>query len=127
TEGNELGSKLRDYAQMHVLYYVVYDPENFLKAGTLNVFTLNRKSYQKQKSRWFPEIGLGLTLWEGKFEDTSSTWLRWCDEEGQLIPTGAERANEATQRAAAEAQRAEKAEQEAAALKARLRELGIEV
>jgi Uma2 family endonuclease len=133
TEGNELGSKLRDYARMRVLYYVVFDPEQFLKSGLLNVFVLNRKTYEKQATPWFPEVGLGLKLWEGKFEDTTSTWLRWCDHEGTLILTGFERAEAEAQRAEAEAQRAEaeaqranNAEAEVAKLKARLRELGIE-
>jgi hypothetical protein len=38
---------------------------------------------------------LSLTLWQGSFEKTESLWLRWCDAAGNLIPTGAERADRA--------------------------------
>ena len=37
-------------------------------------------------------IGLGLTLWEGVFEAKPAQWLRWCGSNGEIIPTGAERA-----------------------------------
>ncbi len=44
------------------------------------------------EAQWFPEVGLGLRLWEGSFEGRPGTWLRWCGRDGQVIPTGAERA-----------------------------------
>ena len=37
-------------------------------------------------------MGLGLTLWHGQFENWETVWLRWCDQQGRVIPTGAERA-----------------------------------
>ena len=40
----------------------------------------------------FESIGLGLTIWSGRFENTDGQWLRWTDTEGVVIPTGAERA-----------------------------------
>ncbi|BAU10912.1 hypothetical protein LEP3755_14040 [Leptolyngbya sp. NIES-3755] len=62
---------------------------------------------------WLDAVGLGLTLWEGQFEDElDRVWLRWCDRHGSVIPTGAERANEAE----AKAQR----------LAERLRPLGVD-
>lgn len=39
---------------------------------------------------WLRTVGLGLTLWEGAFEGVTGTWLRWCDRDGQVIPTGVE-------------------------------------
>ncbi|NET60581.1 MAG: Uma2 family endonuclease, partial [Symploca sp. SIO2E6] len=40
---------------------------------------------------WLEEVGIGLMLWYGEFEEDEKTfWLRWCDQEGQPIPTGAE-------------------------------------
>lgn len=39
-EGNELGSKLRDYAQIGVTYYVVYDPLQQLGETLLRVYGL---------------------------------------------------------------------------------------
>ena len=49
----------------------------------------------------------------------SISWLRWVDQTGQLIPTSAERAENAEQRA-------ENAEQRAERLAAQLRKLGID-
>jgi Uma2 family endonuclease len=37
-QGNELGSKLRDYARMGVGYYVVFDPLQLLGATQLRAF-----------------------------------------------------------------------------------------
>jgi len=90
TPGNELGSKLIDYARMRVMYYVVYDP--LLKLGNtpLRIFQLNGVSYVPKIDTWFPEVGLGLTLWNGEFENISATWLRWCYADGHPIPTGDE-------------------------------------
>ncbi|MBE9113247.1 hypothetical protein IQ273_28115 [Nodosilinea sp. LEGE 07298] len=55
---------------------------------------------------------MGLTLGDGEFEGMRMTWLRWCDREGNLLPTGAERAAQA--------------ETKAARLAARLQELGVD-
>jgi hypothetical protein len=56
----------------------------------------------------------------------TAQWLRWCMPEGDLVPTGKERADEADQRAEAERLRADKADQRAERLAQKLRELGIE-
>jgi hypothetical protein len=90
---------------------------------------------------------LGITLWEGVYEGRADRWLRWCDRDGIVIPTGAERAEQerqraeqadqraeqadqraeqADQRAEQERQRAEQADQRAERLLAQLRALGIE-
>jgi len=34
---------------------------------------------------------VGLTLWQGIYEGTDARWLRWCDAQGTVIPTGEER------------------------------------
>jgi hypothetical protein len=31
-------------------------------------------------------------LWQGAFEGHHDTWLRWCDANGEIIPTAEERA-----------------------------------
>ena len=90
TPGNELGSKLTDYARMRIPYYVVYDPLRELRGSTLRVFELQNQSYAPKTDAWFPEVGLGLTLWEGEFENVGGTWLRWCYPSGDPIPTGDE-------------------------------------
>jgi Uma2 family endonuclease len=90
TPGNELGTKLTDYARMRIPYYVVYDPLRELRGSTLRVFELQNPSYAPKTDAWFPEVGLGLTLWEGEFENVAGTWLRWCYPSGDPIPTGDE-------------------------------------
>ena len=62
-----------------------------------------------------PSIGLSLTIWYGAFEDKTALWLRWCDQAGNFIPTGAERAEREQQRATAAQQQATAAQQEATA------------
>ena len=124
-EGEELGEKLKIYARMKVRYYVVWDPEKQLGTRELSVFVLRGKKYAPLKKASFPELGLGLTIWEGSFEGWSTRWLRWCDESGKVIPTGEERAETEKQRAETEKQRAESEKQRADRLAAQLRALGV--
>ena len=90
TPGNELGSKLIDYARMRIPYYIVYDPLRELRGNVLRIFELQNQSYVPKSDAWFPEVGLGLTLWQGEFENVGGTWLRWCYADGVPIPTGDE-------------------------------------
>lgn len=111
--GNEDGSKLRDYARAGVLYYVIFDPLNQLKQGVLRLYKLQGWQYVPISETWMPEIGLGLTLWEGSYEGKEEVWLRWCDRQGKIIATGAEAAQQERQRAEQERQRAEHERQRA--------------
>jgi hypothetical protein len=52
-----------------------------------------RKYRELDEPVWLPDVGLGLRIWHGTFEQHENTWLRWVDAEGQLIPTGSERAD----------------------------------
>ena len=90
--GGEEGLKMRTYARLGVLYYVIFDPDDLLGHGVLRAFVLSRGKYESLEGNWFPEVGLGATLWTGAFEGQQQTWLRWCDKDGRVIPTGAERA-----------------------------------
>ena len=65
-------------------------------------------SYERHESPWFPELRLGLMLWEGVFEAVWSRWLRWTDEHGTMIPTGRERAEQAERLLAQERRRADR-------------------
>jgi Uma2 family endonuclease len=152
------------YAQIGVNYYVVFDPlrqiqgKDEMNGAILRVWMISPVGYGEltpveeitrvEQSVWLQGIGLGLTLWEGEFEEeVRRLWLRWCDREGQVIPTGAEakeieqqraeaerqRAEAERQRAEAERQRAEQAESQLEAerrrveqLSARLRAMGID-
>ena len=90
TPGNELDSKLTDYARLGIPYYAVYDPLKELGETLLRVFQLQGGSYVPKNDAFFPEVNLGLTLWDGSFENCDFTWLRWCYSDGSVIPTGAE-------------------------------------
>jgi hypothetical protein len=118
-EGGELAHKLDEYARMGALYYVVYDPQLKLKGDALRVFVLRDGEYQELERPYLSRIGLGLKLWDGVFEDKEDTWLRWCDAQGHIIPTGEDRAR-------MEAAARQEAEDRAAQLAAKLRELGVD-
>ncbi|CAC5345258.1 MULTISPECIES: Uma2 family endonuclease [Planktothrix] len=125
-EGNELGSKLINYARMRVTYYVVFDPLQQLGDILLRVYVLREGHYQilettvieNQSIFWLEQIGLGLTIWSGIYEEKQDIWLRWCDDKGVIIPTGKERAEK-------EHLRAEIAEQSRRNAILRLREMGL--
>src|SRR5262249_12087876 len=92
----------------------------------LRVYGLRVGIYEELASHWLPDIGLGLTLWEGAYEGARDTWLRWCDQDRRVVPTGAEIAEQERQRAEQEHQRAEQERQRAERLLAQLRALGVE-
>jgi Uma2 family endonuclease len=137
-KGNELVaqepgklSKKDAYARLGIAYYVVFDPlrqiQDQMGWALLRVFVLTGTRYVEVPAPfWLPEIGLGLTVWQGDFEEKSDQWLRWCDQSGQVIPTGKERADQADQRANQADQRAQDAEAKAQRLATRLQELGID-
>ena len=76
----------------------------------LRVYRLSGGTYEHRGSLRFPELGLGMMLWEGEFEDARGPWLRWTDESGVLIPTGNEKAEQASRRAEQERRRADRLE-----------------
>ncbi len=95
------------YAQIGVPYYVVFDPlqqiqsKDDMNGALLRVWSISPVGYAELTSPqgivavdqpvWLEGVGLGLTLWSGQFEEeVTRLWLRWCDRDGQIIPTGAE-------------------------------------
>jgi len=122
--------KLDTYGKIGVPYYVVFDPlqqiqeEKGMDGALLRVWkmsdegytelTSNQKIINTGESVWLEEVGIGLMLWYGKFEeDVQRLWLRWCDKEGEPITTGAEGKEMERQRAEMERQRAEMERQRA--------------
>ncbi len=87
-EGNELGSKLRDYPQIGVAYYVVFDPLQQLGDTLLRVFERRGNRYQAMTETWLEQVGIGLTIWDGVFEGKHDRWLRWCTRDSVVL-TGA--------------------------------------
>ncbi|MBD2251965.1 Uma2 family endonuclease [Nostoc parmelioides] len=126
TEGEELSKKLQIYEQMRVSYYIVYDSTQQLGEKKLRVYELRGRRYFETSENWLEQVGLGVTFWEGEFEGRQDTWLRWCYQDGNLLLTGDERAEQERQRAEQERQRAEQAETRAQLLAERLRAMGID-
>src|SRR6266498_76359 len=145
TEGGEADEKRQKYARMRVIYSVIYDPLQQVMPDVLTIYRLSGTDYERQSSPRFPDIGLGVTLWDGTYEGKTDTWLRWTDADGNLILTGKERAEQEhqraeqerldkeqtlqqlaqeRQRAEQERQRAEQERQRADRLAALLRQLG---
>jgi Uma2 family endonuclease len=101
-------TKKEIYAQIGVRYYVVFDPlrqiqnSDEMNGALLRVWSISPSGYveltpeagiaEAGQSVDLAAVGLGLTLWEGQFEEAvTRLWLRWCDGQ-QVISTGAERA-----------------------------------
>ncbi|KAB8317404.1 Uma2 family endonuclease [Tolypothrix campylonemoides VB511288] len=124
-EGDELGKKLGIYEHMRVSYYIVYDPTQQL-GQVLRVYELRGRRYFETTETWLEQVGLGLTLWQGQFEGREDVWLRWCYEDGVVVPTGDERASQAEYRASQAENRAFQAEHRAQLLAERLRAIGID-
>lgn len=126
-KGGEDSGKLAGYARIHVPYYAIYDPDSLLSNQTLRGFRLEGLSYRElDEPLWLPELALGLRVWQGSYEGHDNTWLRWSDESGDPIPTGAERITQEHQRAEQEQQRAEQEHQRAEKLAEQLRRLGAD-
>ncbi len=139
-KGGELDEKLVGYARLGITFYIVFDPYQYLGQQVLRIFARRDLDYTEIPTDQLPGIGLGVTLWEGEYEDMAATWLRWVDGDGKLLLTGKERAEQESARAKQESLRAEqerlRAEEERARaehayqrverLAAMLRELGVD-
>ncbi len=125
-EGGELTTKRHKYARMRVPYYVVWDPQGLYGEPKLRTFMLQGDFYVAIETPSFSTIGLSLVAWQGTFEVVETEWLRWADLDGNLILTGAERAEVERKRAENESKRADAAQERAERLAAKLRALGID-
>jgi hypothetical protein len=133
TVGGEADEKHQKYARMRVIYYVIYDPLRQVMPDVLTIYRLSGTDYERHNSLRFPDIGLGVMLWDGTYEGKADTWLRWTDADGNLILTGKERAEQERQRAEQERldkeqtlQQLAQERQRADRLEALLRQMGHE-
>lgn len=90
---------------MRIPFYGIYEINN----GNLEVYHLIEGFYQKMNPNergHYPiaPLGVELGLWQGSYQNQTQLWLRWWDEQGELLLIGDERAE-------LERQRAEQAEQ----------------
>ena len=125
-KGGEMAGKFERYARFGVPLYVVFDPLRLVQEETVQAFQRTLAgAYRPCDYDILPDIGLGLRLWQGRFENLDATWLRWQDASGQLIPTAAERADRERNRADQERDRADQERNRAERLAALLRAHGI--
>ena len=99
---------------MRIPYYGIYE----ISKGKLEVYNLVGGRYQTispNERGHYPiaQIGVELGVWEGSYQNQTQRWLRWWDREGNLLLTGAERAELERLHAEQERQRAEQERQKA--------------
>lgn len=70
-------------------------------------------------------LGVELGIWSGRYQNVELPWLRWWDEQGNLLLTGEERAAQAELLLEQELQQRELAEQRVEQLAQKLREMGV--
>jgi Uma2 family endonuclease len=87
------------YARLGLPHYAVFDPDHLLSSDTLRIYENVGGTFQFGDPGPWANVGLGLRLWEGRFEGVLATWLRWCDAKGDIIPTGEERAAQLAEQA----------------------------
>ena len=120
TRRGEYTKKKEDYANMGVLYYVIYNPLR-KKKPRLEVYQLNNQQYELLEGEpiWLSEIGLGIGKEIGVYQGVEREWLYWYDQDGKRYFTPEERALQAENRALQAEDRAKKLEE-------KLRSLGVE-
>ncbi|NEO43536.1 MAG: Uma2 family endonuclease [Moorea sp. SIO4A3] len=99
---------------IRIPYYGIYQINN----GSLEVYTLISGFYQKltpnERGHYYiSPLGVELGLWQGSYQNQTQLWLRWWDEQGNLLLIGDERAVLERERAEQERQRAEQERQRA--------------
>lgn len=101
--------------------YVIFKPDT----GYLEVYQLNDSGrYQLcnpdgNNRYWIAQMNLFLGRWQGTRENRTGYWLRWWDENGNLLLWGLERAEQLEERS-------QQLEEKAERLAAQLRAAGIE-
>ena len=104
---------------LQVPFYIIFDPS----WGMLEVRKLEKGRYEVQVPDAqglyvLPKLNLSLGVWFGKRLEIQTHWLRWWDDQGNLLLWGSERIEQEKQRAAT-------AEQELARLRKVIKQAGI--
>lgn len=88
----ESTTKKKQYAELEILYYVVYNPLR-RKKSPLEVYRLTNGEYVLQRGNpvWLEEIGLGIGRERGTYQGITREWLYWYDEQEQRLLTPEER------------------------------------
>lgn len=78
---------------LQVPNYAIFEPDT----GELEVYQLDSGLYQLRDADannlyWIAQMNLFLGRWQGTRENRTGYWLRWWDENGELLLWGAEKA-----------------------------------
>jgi Uma2 family endonuclease len=88
--GGEYDEKFRQYAELGVLYYTIYNPSHYRRDRheAFEVYRLEKGQYVRQFGNpvWMPEIGLGIGHEVGSQDRNRRDWLYWYDEQGSRYP-----------------------------------------
>ena len=122
-------------------FYGIYE----VRKASVEVYSLIQNRYElvaaNDRGHYpIPQLGVELGIWQGSYQNMELPWLRWWDSQGNLLLSGAERAEQEReradreqeiaqqqrQRADREQQRAQQAEDQLEQLRAQLRSAGIE-
>jgi hypothetical protein len=156
TDGTEYSSKAtHPYGKwyfyeriLQVPVYIIFEP----RSGTMEVYDLRNGRYELRPSTtgryWLEPLQLSIGIWEGRKAEISAYWLRFWDQQDQLLLWGQELLSQkeellaaerqllaqeqqekiqAQQLLAQEQQEREAAQQQLAQLQSQLRILGIDL
>jgi Uma2 family endonuclease len=95
----EYSTKLEEYQDLGVLYYIVYSSRRRRKPR-LEVHKLVNGKYELQSGHpvWMPEIGLGIGCERGNYSGVTREWLYWYGAEGKRYLTPEEQVNRLAQK-----------------------------
>jgi Uma2 family endonuclease len=117
TYGGEYGKKMLAYAELGVLYYVLYNPEYSKRDrhDPFEVYKLVEGQYLRLSGEpvWMPEIGLGIGRVQGELEEIEQEWLAWHDAEGNPYPLPEEMFHKFSQQLLRQQQQAQQQAEEA--------------
>jgi Uma2 family endonuclease len=102
----EYTTKKAKYANLGILYYVIYHPTRRRKPR-LEAYKLINGEYQPLQGNpiWLAEVGLGIGMERGTYQGINREWLYWYNQQGERLLTPEEQAKQAQQRAELLAQR----------------------
>jgi Uma2 family endonuclease len=136
TEGTEYSVKATYPPGKFFFYEQILQVPNYgifdLAAGRLELYRFDAAgryalaTANAQGRFWIPEMQLFLGVWQGVRENREGYWLRWWDEQENLLLWGFEQVERDRQTIVQERQRAEQERQRADRLAAQLRAAGID-
>lgn len=123
TYNGEYDRKKLEYAELGILYYVIYDGDRYYShlGDPFEVYRLEEEIYVRQPGEpaWLSELGLGIGRAQGTYDGWTREWLYWYDEYEQRFLPPEERMEQAEQQA-------KQAQEQLEYFKTRLKQMGIE-